>query len=342
VEFVTNTAIAAYVHVLERLGLTPPVLGRLREATVHNLSIPLLRFQGRVSCRYVGQEERKVVVAEREVERNVSGSAFLPNSASTETTKVKKTVPQYLWDVQFSYNVTALEGGGKGDQSSHILLRSGTNSQAVFTRVKKSPLDQGLDRTLVLPLTWLLQHLSPPAPTSEVASLTTTFSIDRLDASCKTPRRNDNVRDALAFDRDLHAWASRVKEYMLRVDRLQRSSQDTDDDTSTRPHPMDKWTSGSSKSRLAGLLESSDMFFPIVPLIENQTVMLSDADAILAEHVRSVDAALENLHQAYGANTESHPGQSNESLIESDEAGVALLCHHLAELSQSYVPRIYD
>lgn len=338
-EFVTNTAIAAYVRALERLGLTRPVVGQLREATERNLSVPVLRFQGRVSCTYVGQDDVKVVVAEREVERNAAGSSpFLPNSISTETTKVKKTVPQYVWDVQLAYNVTAMEGGAKGKR---ILLRGGTSSQTVVTRVKTSPLEQAFDRIFDLPLTWLLQNLSP-VPVSEGSSsdtdtaLTSTFSVDRLDASCKTPRRNDNVRDALDFDRDLHAWASRVREYMLRVDRLQRSP-DNAGAGPTFSHRENPSPSDSSKRRLAALLESSEMFIPIMPLMDNRTVMLDDADAILAEHARSVDAVLESIDQEFGAHKH---GQTNESLIESDEAGLTLLCHHLTDLSQAYVRRV--
>jgi hypothetical protein len=80
---VTNAAIAAYVHVLQGLGLSHRELGQLWEATDRNLTVPVLRFQGRVSCTYVGQEDVKVVVAEREVERNAAGSTFLPNSISS-------------------------------------------------------------------------------------------------------------------------------------------------------------------------------------------------------------------------------------------------------------------
>ncbi len=56
-------------------------------------------------------------------------------------------------------------------------------------------------------LTWLLNRL-------DRASLVTTFAIARDAADCRTPRRNAQTEEALAFFRTVFAWSERVQAYL--------------------------------------------------------------------------------------------------------------------------------
>jgi hypothetical protein len=340
-EFVTNVAIAAYVHTLERLGLTQSIL---QTWTLEKLRVATLRFEARVSCSYVGQDETKVVVAEHEVERNVTTSSLLPKSVATETAKVKKTVLRHIWDVSLSYNLTVLCNVGDGScdfdgsrreangsvcnrtgDKRRILLKGGTNSQTISTPAKTAPVRQNLDRAYDVPLTWLLQHLAPWSMTD--TSSTAAFRIDRLDSSCKTPRRNDDVESALRFDREFYGWASQVEKYLVSVDGIHSSEGNELGDATL----LQVGISSKQQSRLVDLLESLDIMVPIAPLMDNRTIMVNDTDAVLKEHVASLDGALGRLLSTRGL---WHTGETNESLIGYEEATIAVLCRHVLDLSQ--------
>ncbi len=56
-------------------------------------------------------------------------------------------------------------------------------------------------------LTWLLNRL-------DRASLVTSFAIARDAADCRTPRRNAQTEEALAFFRTVFAWSERVQAYL--------------------------------------------------------------------------------------------------------------------------------
>jgi hypothetical protein len=59
--------------------------------------------------------------------------------------------------------------------------------------------------------------------------------------------------------------------------------------------------------------------------------MVNDTDAVLKEHVASLDGALGRLLSTRGL---WHTGETNESLIGYDEATIAVLCRHVLDLSQ--------
>jgi hypothetical protein len=261
---------------------------------------------------------------------------LLPNSVTTETTKVKKTVPRYVWDVSLSYNLTVLRKGESygsasnfTDNASRILLKGDTRVQTVSTPAKASPIRQNFDRALDVPLTWLLQNIASPS-SMDTTSTIAAFRIDRLDSSCKTPRRNDYVDSALAFDRELYGWASRVKDYLVEIDSIERSEGNEHGvptlqqaDTSSEPRQ--------ERRRLADLLESIDVMVPVAPLMDNRSIMVNDTDLILKEHITSLDGALGKLLSSRGRRQN---GETNESLIGYNEASIAALCHHVQDLSQ--------
>ena len=56
-------------------------------------------------------------------------------------------------------------------------------------------------------LTWLLNRL-------DGMSLATAFAIARDAAECRTPRRNAQTEEALAFFRTVFAWSERVQAYV--------------------------------------------------------------------------------------------------------------------------------
>jgi hypothetical protein len=69
-----------------------------------------------------------------------------------------------------------------------------------------------------LNITWLLQHLqSVAAPKDRTLStcFAPAFTIDRALPSCKTPRRNEPVEQALTFGTKLSEWSTKAAGYFM-------------------------------------------------------------------------------------------------------------------------------
>ena len=123
--------------------------------------------------------------------------------------------------------------------------------------------------TIDVNITWLLKD---PAA----------FKIDRSKKTCRTPRRNTEVENALSFFRSLHSWAGSVSSYF-------RSSVFS-------MQSLDKLDMGS--------INASGVFVPIVPLMlpapgdaeaAGSLLPAEDQEAFIAEEKRSLEAKLTGI-----------------------------------------------
>lgn len=103
------------------------------------------------------------------------------------------------------------------------------------------------------------------------------FSIDRVEESCKTPRRNREVEEAWEFGLELNEFAQEVERAFALI--MDHSVRDVSNELS---HSADT---------LHNLRMQQDIIFdPIIPLFENNSVLPpGDYDLFLSKHATSLD-----------------------------------------------------
>jgi hypothetical protein len=321
-EFVTISAISSYLAVLDRFGFDISTLqqthGILDWVHEQHRSV-LLRIQVETSCVFDKEQERKITMAEREVETTSTSSGIMKQVASeAETIKIKKTITEYHWTVGMSCTISLisddkvvkLTGSPKNKSMTAILYRDQGASETSTSR-PRAPLD-GTVQVIDLDLTWLLQRIVP-STLDKTEPFELSFGINRTADTCKTPSRNREIEHALAFRDELARWAVQVPKLLISIqDTLSRYAT-TDASISTGPSLRQ--------------VEANHVFVPIVPLFENATVLAkSDLDLFIAHQKHTLDDAITSLSKRY----------STEAMVSIEEATLVVLAEHLLQLVERY------
>ncbi len=136
----------------------------------------------------------------------------------------------------------------------------------------------------------------------------TRFAIERSVKSCRTPRRNCDVEDALSFFYGVHTFACGVTDYLAGVFAVHDDN--VDDST----------------------FDVEALFAPVLVLMEQrervaQFLAASDNEALANEQRRSLDAKLAAIKKAVG---------HASGLVGADEARVVCMLQHAASIAELY------
>jgi hypothetical protein len=318
VDTITNTLIASSMTVFEKLGLSSEMLENVL-TKVHNEKRPIsLHFHMDQACTFDKQTERKVIVSETETETSNGGSGLMGRLISlTENVKVKATVQEYHWNVTTPYKICLklgddeeIELQSRSDMKTTIIV-SGGGSSRKSDRKPPPPLNS-IIHDLEVNLTWLFQQI-----VLEDGKPTSTFSIDRLSETCKTPRRNSQIEDASKFQEDYHSWALQAASIFRYLEYSVIGS-----------------SSGSSQ-RINSLRETEaalkNIFSPIVPLFEDSSVLpKSDFDLFLSTHNSSLDNFITGVKSRF-------PGGG---FVSPDDVLMISLLHHLSDVILSWAESV--
>ena len=249
-EFVTNTAIAAQMNALEKLGLDGDKWQTVAQWVHQDQKTVTMRWEARDSCAFFKERDVDVVTFERSVEttstttntgtgapqsnnNNNNATAASAGGASaggkTDTTskvKVVTKVKEYHWKVEVSHRLFVFPGT---DTSAGLELQSRTTSTFVVTSGGQAtaysprighpnhnkPPTPIPESTIHLPidvnLTWFFQQIEPKEQVCQ-------FHIDRnsvkAQRTCLTPRRNEEIDAAFAFYQQLYNWTGHVQLYL--------------------------------------------------------------------------------------------------------------------------------
>lgn len=297
VEAMTNTAIASYVTVFEKLGLES--MDKVVDWVQNEQRPVTLRFQMDQTCRFDKQTERKVVTAEQEIETTSGGSGIMGRSTmQTENVKVKTTIQEYHWKLSVPYKLVLMSGDdelelvNRENMTTTVVVSGGSKSD---TQARPKAPWRDIVHTFDVNLTWLFQMIALTSG-GEAASQ---FSIDRLRETCRTPGRNDDVQRALDFRFEASVWAIKVSGVFENLE-------------------LDP-----SSPRVLRINVDEDIVSPIVPLFENATMLpKSDFDLFLTRHESTLGAAVDSL-------TEKIP---SGGFISKNEAEITFLLNHLIRL----------
>ena len=232
-EFLTNTAAASFLNILESLGLSKEDEGRLAQwASSRSVS---LRFSAEERCVADGSQTREVESSSYVTEK--SGGFF---GSTTTTDKVLTKVTDYFWKYDFEYELYAFEGN---DPKSKVVLQGRKGTCRLKTISDNKP---GKD-VVVLPhidtnLTWLFNRVNKGKMD---------FTIDRDDPKCHTPSRNPAVLEARAF-------VVQLRDFFLAVDSYFHSTL----------FPTVFRNDSHTLDGLKQTLNSARVFVPVVPLFD--------------------------------------------------------------------------
>ena len=372
-EFLTKTTTAATINVLELLGLQRASLVKLKDLYDNHKKSVTLRFAVKETCSFIKEKEVKMDNPEVEIE---SSSKNTWNKQMTKSrAKVILTVKKYYWKYDLQYILFAYAGNDPDAAESSIKLHGRSSSyEIVISGNKESPYPGcTISDPINLSLDWILEHidLDSSSPTKQYDNTTSLigtpfckFTINRSAKSCRTPRRNDNINDAIDFYSQLKSWANHVRNiFVARVSSV----------LTKYPPPT---PSTEEKSFDIHSINDNTVFIPILSLFEDRSteptsksldthvtleenenpdnsslkqeelslqdetrssllLPLTDIDKFLQEHIRTLEDKIEDLDITF-------QGQKGNELISAPEAKTTLLMIHLWTLANSFHNSVYE
>ncbi len=209
-EFLTNTAAAAELNVLELLGLDIKGLKTLREWASKNRSVTL-RFKAEERCdfdREVTREEEDATKYVREYSGVFGGGK--------RTDKIVHRITEWFWKFHVDYELSAYPGNSPDEK---VVLQKRSGDAEIMTpgelgitveaRQNRTPRSKRTVRDSIdVSITWLLEQIN--AGTSKLQ-----FAIDRSRKSCHTPRRNEDISSSLSHFSAFYSWSARVHSYFV-------------------------------------------------------------------------------------------------------------------------------
>jgi len=166
----------------------------------------------------------------------LGGGSLLKTTETTTTTnnhkaRVVTKIKEYHWKVEVGYKILLFPGLDPHSTGRTVELISRTSSTIIITsggqqpgqpHKPPTPLPEHTEHPIIdTDLTWLIQMISPKDHVCQ-------FAIDRRlgnspssdpkakpTTTCKTPRRNDDVDAAFAFNQKLYQWAQQTQTFFL-------------------------------------------------------------------------------------------------------------------------------
>lgn len=195
------------MNAFDRLGLTSERLAQVGEQWVHaEQQSVTLRLEAEDSCSFV--KDRSVDLPSSSVHTTATSGS--DGASSTTKTSVSTKIKEHHWKVGVSYKLIIFKGSDPSADS--VELQSRESSTVLITSGGSSKPDPPVPEKTIHPpidvdLTWFFQRISPG---EQVCN----FLIDRGNKdACKTPRRNEDVDMAVAFDKSLQEWTEKVSQY---------------------------------------------------------------------------------------------------------------------------------
>lgn len=324
-EFVTNSSIAAILHILDRLGLDAVKLQTVLKWVVEDKKTVTLSFRAEDRCAYHKETEVEHIVSPDvniETTETTTQDDSSPSQTTTRTAaRVVKIIKQHHWNININYAIAVYPGQ---EETALIELQARNTTATIVTSggsfgqtqyQPKPPIaEYTIHKPIETDITWLLTALNREAGICQ-------FSIDRSKDTCKTPRRNEPIEAALKFQHDLHSWCHSVQ-YGFFQTRVEKQILDQSNQNQVAEAKEIKLSQG--------ITDGKEVYRPVIPVLENGTVLDGEETAsILNAHSNSIDQARANVVQMF-------PSTKKAKLATESEATIVLLCNHAKQLTHQY------
>ncbi|CAK9078298.1 unnamed protein product [Durusdinium trenchii] len=207
VEKVSQLTLASQVNCLSTLGLRDDALAQACRRAHEGAQVSL-RFKSQEKCSFLREETRQ-----EEDPRKVVNEVSMGGLSMGITSKTVTKVTEFFWKLEVSYELEVYRGvGAESSDRLQLLARPAEEELKTSSKVLPHPESNVACRQEVN-ITCLLRHLN-----GESSSMRSpTFRIDRGTQSCKSPRRNAEVEELVAYFTQLAQWAARVGHYLVEL-----------------------------------------------------------------------------------------------------------------------------
>jgi len=175
-----------------------------------------LRFHCKHTCVFVKEVEREVE-DDTKYETEWKGNSTVSSIYSGKvTSKVIKTVREFIYKFQVSYQLIAFSGVGE-DPSQCLVVESHDAEQEIIATTKAFPYPEHKIFQFDVDVSWLLRSLHPRTAHAHTHDdvYEPQFHIDRSLPDCWTPCHNADMNKAGRFFTDLLTWTTQVKTHLL-------------------------------------------------------------------------------------------------------------------------------
>jgi hypothetical protein len=258
------------------------------------------------------------------------------------SSKIVTTITEYFWQFNAMYELSAFRGTGESEDD--VINADVRNSNyELKTETDNAPRpDVAVRDSLDVNVTWLFRQLQQ-AQQPLVWPVHTRFTIDRLAASCHTPRRNADVDAALSCFNAVDVWCVQVERHFR-----------------TNIFPLQLHSNQSGKNQLdISCINADEIFVPVIPLLEDVgqrfaasaspaigdgtgpgnvallaapsvVLGLPDANAFLREEKRGIDQKFAQLQETLPA------AGAHNTLITSVQAQLIAILMHARKVAHAY------
>jgi hypothetical protein len=203
-EYLTRTATTALLTPLQELGLDSKALSSLK--ALNASETVYLALEREHSCEFI---ETKVTKEDAKTQHVTKVKVGLLKAKVTN--KVVHTITKHYWKFAVKYTLVAYAGNNSKVESKRIVLKDEQADTVLITTVKNTPQPKmKVFPVLRVNLNWLLEHLDEQGAVS-------TFAINRLVKSCRTPRRNSEIDVVFSFMSTLGSFCNSVRDYFVSV-----------------------------------------------------------------------------------------------------------------------------
>lgn len=271
----------------------------------------LLRFSSSEKCVFINTTTREVtrhgdkVTHEREVESSGFFGSSSKTTKDTRQTTLVSNVTEHFWEYETDYELSIVFRDNKGNEG-HFPLFHSSRTIDIVTAYKKSPYESFHSTSPIdVDISWLNGKITKTGVNG--------FTIDRSSPSCRTPRWNNDIEDALQFASSMYDWCEKVFYYYTKYDVKNVISLPFSLPNDAR----------------------ANIFSPVVPVLNSESgkgntshvLQSRDLESLLLEERNSLNNYIENVVNLKYPSSVSDARSLGVLLLNSDMSFIASLWH---------------
>ena len=313
----TSLSCIGLLNTLEMIGVTPDILEKYRQHHV-NGKVVNMQFYNKPSATFLRKEEKQVDSGTTKVEETTN---FLGNK-STKTKKIVHTITEYYWKVVDEWKITLFVGSDSTNEETTIFSRAEGTYELKVVGSENNPIKHFREGVKKLKMNFLLNLLNGEKGQLE-------FKIDRSKDSCRTPRRNEDVKTAFVFMNEFRQFFQYVYTNLQSTTRIE----------SDKVHDNMKDLYSIIQN------ESVKKALPTGPIMERDgenrlgiMMKMEDVHSILMQHTKDLTNVISKIESI----TQDEEKYIYNKLMTSYEAKTMFIALHLTVIAKRWMDTMQD
>lgn len=318
-DFITNSAIASTIEIFQLLGLTKEKLIEAIKWVQKEQKSVTMSFTNETKCTFTKKKSRKI-------ESSTQTKTKINNKVKL-TDKVVTKVTDYFWNIENEYSIQIYAGSNK---EKKIQLNTRKSQIEIKTNLSNEPYAKhSIIDPIEINITWFLLQVN--------LELDLLFTIDRSKKTCKTPRRNNEINEAIKNYQNLLEFNEKLEYFFQNtIFTMQIHNYDLsiiNDNEIFIPILVllekKKKNQKNQKNFQKNFLIQSFFDKNINKNEENQSklLLIDDFDILLNEQIQNIKTKFEQLESFF---------PSNNDMITEKESKLIVLCKQFQNISKYY------